>query len=118
MKLTTKMLKQIIKEEIDAVMGEGGGWYYNQGVADAEIGDNRSDEYKDEDSKRKYLQGHASVSAQAEMELPMDGEMAGMDPENEYSGGDYQPSGTGRVSPGAGPKIRDYRAKLRSRYRK
>ena len=103
MKLTTKILKQIIKEELSAVMTEG--YFYNLGVADAEMGLNNSDEYRDPWAKSQYEEGHASVSAQVEMEPPMDDEMAGMPVPDGFemsggSGGESGPFG-GKLNPQA-----------------
>jgi hypothetical protein len=117
MKLTTKMLKQIIKEELESVIGEVDypSPFYD-GKRSAENGEEFDvKKYPDASMQRKYAKGYASVSAaatpqkakepEAKIEPQKDQEAVGM-PEPMAGQDEYEPRSPSGV--GAQPAGRGY----------
>ena len=136
MKLTTKMLKQIIKEEIESVIGESE--FRNPGVQGKLDAENKvkfnKEKYSDAPSQRQYAAaylkakaGEEAEPAQAEIKPPTDDEMVGMEPMPEPmpEPDEYEPRSAGGVSavaPGRGANpaqksINKARTKIRMRRR-
>jgi len=122
MKLTAEILKEIIKEEIENVIGEADfPSPFNNGKRDAEnkVPFNK-EKYPDAPSQRQYAKGYleakAGEAAEPEME-PMPDPMPGQDEYEPRSAGGVSAVAPGRGANPAQKSINKARTKIRMRRR-
>ena len=122
MKLTAEILKEIIKEELENVIGEADfPSPFNDGKRDAESGmDFNKNKYPDMMMQKQYAAGYleakAGEAAEPEME-PMPDPMPGQDEYEARSAGGVSAVAPGRGANPAQKSINKARTKIRMRRR-